>query len=608
MIRFTRWTSPFAIGALVLSTTAPVQAAASGWKPRAAKYGVVVEKDVRIRMSDGLQLVADVFRPAHNGKAAPGRFPVIVSQTPYNKVFPGANMVSDYLVKRGYVQVSVDVRGTGGSPGVWNAFAKREQLDGKEIVEWAGSRPWSDGRIGLFGASYGAINQIFTAAQRPKGLKAIFPVLPMGDAYRDVAGTGGQLGLAFVPLWMAAVSGLGLIPPSYRKADPKAAEKVIRQHLGNITSFQVPMIFNALAGGDKAFDSSYYRTRSPLEVIDRVNVPAFIVGGEFDIFQRSQPLLYQRLAKRGVPSKFVYGPWYHVDGAAPALGLPFPGGAKQPGASLQQLALRWYDKYVRGVPIKDDLAPVTYYENGSKRWKTAGTWPPASVRYRALNLSGRAVKGVRAGALTWSKPSGGPDKLPWAPLAGLCTRSAVQWTTGVGALLGLSCATDQRDNDKLGLTYDLKVRKALHLAGPVNAHLWVSSKTKDGALTVRVEDVAPSGKVTQLSAGWQMLSLRKLDKRKTVRSNGMITQPYHPYTKRSIQATKPGKPVPVDVEIYGLSGVIKPGHRLRVSIQTGDFPHVIPNFGQLGESAGGGLKIWHDPAHRSWVALPVQTN
>lgn len=117
------------------------------------------------------------------------------------------------------------------------------------------------------------------------------------------------------------------------------------------------------------------------------------------------------------------------------------------------------------------------------------------------------------------------------------------------------------------LTYDLKVGKPLHLAGPVNAHLWVSSKAKDGALTVRVEDVSPGGKVTQLSAGWQMLSLRKLDQRKTVRSNGLIIQPYHPYTKKSVQAVKPGRPVPVDVEIYGLSGVIQPGHRLRVSIQ-----------------------------------------
>lgn len=157
------------------------------------------------------------------------------------------------------------------------------------------------------------------------------------------------------------------------------------------------------------------------------------------------------------------------------------------------------------------------------------------------------------------------------------------------------------------LTYDLKVGKPLHLAGPVNAHLWVSSKAKDGALTVRVEDVSPGGKVTQLSAGWQMLSLRKLDQRKTVRSNGLIIQPYHPYTKKSVQAVKPGRPVPVDVEIYGLSGVIQPGHRLRVSIQTGDFPHVVPNFGALGASAGDGLKIWHDTAHQSWVALPVSS-
>lgn len=627
----TRWTAPLAAAALAFTAgTAPVHAAPavdpavapaartaavpaawapSGWTPRPAVYEVATERDVTLTMSDGVRLVADVRRPARDGRPVPGRFPVIVTMTPYNKSLPGANMASDHLVRRGYVQVIVDVRGTGGSQGRWEAFSAREQRDGAEVVAWAASRerPWSDGRVGMVGASYGAINQLFTAAQRPRGLKALFPVVPMGDAYRDVIGTGGQLGLGFVPMWLAAVSVTGLLPPTYAGADPARAARVLREHFGNIADFQIAMLLDALAGGDKAFDGPFYRTRSPLEIIDRVDVPTFIVGGEFDIFQRSEPMLYQRLARR-VPARFVYGPWYHIDGASPALGVTIPGTPVPPGPSLQDLMLRWFDRYVRDVPdpaLDRDVPPVTYFENGSGRWVKTAQWPPAGTRYQAFRLSGRAAPG-RPGALTTGQATGGPDHVPWNPFAGLCTRSTVQWA-GAGLLkyLGLSCEHDNSSNDALGVVYDLPVRRPLRLAGPINAHLVVSGSARDGQLTVRVEDVAPDGTATQLTSGWQVLSLRALDEARTVRRDGLIVQPYHPYTRASAKAMPKNTPVAVDVEVFPIAAEIKPGHRLRVSIQTGDFPHLFPPLPQLGRSIGKGVKIWHDPAHPSWVALPV---
>ncbi|GAA4141356.1 CocE/NonD family hydrolase [Actinomadura keratinilytica] len=626
----TRWTAPLAIAALSLGTAAPVHAAPSvptaltaraaaaspaawestAWTPRPAAYEVATERDVTLTMSDGVRLVADIRRPARNGRPVPGRFPVIVTMTPYNKTVPVANMAGDYLVQRGYVQVIVDVRGTGGSHGRWEAFSAREQRDGAEVVEWAASpeRPWSDGRVGLSGASYGGINQLFTAAQRPKGLKALFPVVPMGDSYRDVIGTGGQLGLGFVPLWLAAVSLTSVLPPTYSGSDPARAAEVLREHFGNIGAFQIALVLNALTGGDKAYDGPFYRTRSPLEIIDKVDVPTFVVGGEFDIFQRSEPMLYQRLAARGVPAKFVYGPWYHIDGVAPSVGLTIPGTPVPPGPSLQELMLRWFDHYVREVPdpgLDRDVAPVTYFENGSGRWVKTSQWPPAGTRYQAYRLSGQAVPG-RPGTLTTGQGGGGPDYVPWNPFAGLCSRSTIQWA-GMGFLkyLGLSCEHDNSRNDELGVAYDLPVDKPLRLTGPINAHLVVSTAARDGQLTVRVEDVAPDGKATQLTSGWQVLSLRALDEAKTVRRDGLIVQPYHPYTKASAKAVPKNTPVAVDVEVFPIAAEIKPGHRLRVSIQTADFPHLFPPLPQLGDSVGKGLKIWHDPSHPSWVALPV---
>ena len=88
----------------------------NGWRPRPATHGVAVEPGVRVPMSDGVELVADVLRPARaDGRPEDGRFPVLLTQTAYNSSVPLANMRSDYLVQRGYAQVIADVSTAGSS-------------------------------------------------------------------------------------------------------------------------------------------------------------------------------------------------------------------------------------------------------------------------------------------------------------------------------------------------------------------------------------------------------------------------------------------------------------------------------------------------------------
>ncbi|WP_192809915.1 CocE/NonD family hydrolase C-terminal non-catalytic domain-containing protein [Actinomadura rudentiformis] len=159
----------------------------------------------------------------------------------------------------------------------------------------------------------------------------------------------------------------------------------------------------------------------------------------------------------------------------------------------------------------------------------------------------------------------------------------------------------------MGLTYDLPVRgQPLRLTGPLNAHFTVSTRSRDSQLTVRLEDVAPDGSAIQLTAGWLSLSMRHLDRGKSIVRNGMIVQPWHPYTKASQQAMPKDEPVSVDVEIFPASWSIQPGHRLRLAVQTGDFPHLFPPFPQLKDSLGGDVQLWHDPEHPSWITLPTQ--
>jgi len=590
---------PVLLVALVASIL-PATGRAAVWTARPAHYPkVAVQRDVPIKMSDGVTLYADVIRPADaNGNAVPDRFPVLLTQTPYNKLSPGLNFETDYLVQRGYVQVIADVRGTGGSEGQWTSFGAREQRDGYELAVWAVSlqRPWSNGRLGLHGSSYGAINQIFTAAQHPAGLRAIFPIVPAGDTYRDVAVSGGQFDLSFIPGWLGLVTGSSLLPPTHIASNPSEAAGVVASHAQNAATFQAPLVAQGMAGEDPIYDGPFYRTRSPLEVIDKVHVPTFVVGGWYDLFQRSEPLLYQRLARNGVPARLLMGPWYHtsaaVDSGLPADGVP----------SLDELELRWDDHYVRGVPdptLNKDIAPVTVFRLGSGHYERATSWPPKDVAYAPRFLSG---DGATGGSLQ-SKAGSGADLVPWVPTAGLCSRSLAQWTA---AGTGQGCENDQRLNDYMGVHYDMPVTKATRLAGPSSVHLYLTTNGRDAPLTVRLEDVSPDGTSTQISAGWNLLSMRALTMSKTVKAGSWIVQPYHPFTKASVLATAADQVMELWVEILPTTALIAPGHSLRLSIEQTDIPHLAPSIPEQIAQLGNMLTILHDAAHPSAVVLPLE--
>ena len=586
--------------------TAPTAttATASGWQPRPAEYGVHETQDVKIRMSDGTVLRADVYRPAgSDGSPADGRFPVLLTQTPYNKSAPQLNFYDEYLVTHGYVQVIADVRGTGSSEGSWSSFGEREQKDGAELVAWAHSkkRPWSNGDVGLYGVSYGAINQFLTAAQHPAGLKAMFPIVPAGDVYRDVVASGGQIDAGFIPLWLGLVTATGLVPPAYTGVSPIDSLIVLMQHAGGAFSFQLPAVSDSFTGGDQAYDGPFYHLRSPLSVVDKVQVPTFVVGGEYDLFQRGEPMLYERLRQNGVPSRLVIGPWTHLQ-AATAPGLEDAG-----MGSLDELALRWFDRYLRGVQdptLNHDVRPVTYYEIGSGKWRTAPRWMPGSVHAETFQLDGTATPGTPGALVPGAVTGSGQDDVYQVPVSGLCTRSASQWTAGIVAVPG--CDDDQV-NDSTGTSYETApLDHDLHLMGPIDARLFASTTRQDGMLSVHVEDVAPDGHVERLTGGWQVLSHRALDKGRSRFLDGQVVQPFHPFTRAAQKPAVPGKVMRVDVEVFPTGAVLEKGHRLRITVQQMDVPHLAPTLPQLFDSTGGVVTLYHSPQRQSRIILSAR--
>lgn len=584
------------------SITTNAGAVWSDYDPPAPYAGAVTQRVQYITMRDGVRLAAYVTLPADaQGRALPGPFPVVLQQTAYNgttgRFVTALGGADPYIVRHGYANVVVDVRGTGQSEGGWDAFGAAEQADYAEVVDWAASQPFSDGRIGLYGVSYLGITAMITAAQGHPQVKALFPVVPIGDGYRDIVFTGGQINPTFIPLWLGLVTALGLTNPT-ALSDPAIGVPVVLDHvLSAVTDFQLPIILRALAGDPATtYDGEFWKLRSPLETDASITVPTFVVGGLKDLFQRSEPMSYESV-KRNAPAKLLIGPWTHLEAALGA-GLPADG-----VPALNHIQLRWFDQYVKGLAVGAEAMPnVTQYVSGLGHYATATDWPHPLAQSQRLYLHGSDL------ALSADAP-GANERARYAvqqPIQGLCSSSAAQWSAGAIGYIPLPCFENSNSAERWSVKYETPVLgEDLYLNGPIAADIWMSTTALDASLSVRVDDVDERGVAKSLSNGIQTASLRAIDRDRSRKLNGRVIQPWHPYTQASVSA--PGLLVPdkVSVEVFPTSALIAKGHRLRVSVGSNDLPQGVPPVPTLLKSLVGVLTIHSDAAHPSSVVLPV---
>lgn len=637
----------FTMASILTPGAPPAQATPAEWTPDPARYGVGEQINQPIVMSDGTVLRGNVYYPTEpaTGEPAPGPFPVVLTQTPYGKD-KGINDPSlgatgmgknPYLIERGYIQAIVDVRGTGASEGAWSFLQPVEANDSVPVIRWAANLPHSSGAVGLIGQSYSALNQLMAAgtAGRNSPLKAILPIVPGDDLYRDILGTGG------VPNPLLAAEYLAVnVPQSYLNALQSALLGYAQgQSLDNLlqvlvehgASLGVLPIGDLLTGGPNAYDSTYWAARRPHDVLADIvanQVPAMIIGGWHDAFQRGTPLLYSGLqnAWRGRPTyapmtpdqpvtsryQLVQGPWFHstvaVEGVHPYL-------------DVSKLALRWFDHWLKGRPtgITDTTTPLHSYDLGADRWIDTTSYPFRGATPTRFYLgAGRSgtIASSNDGTLTSAPPqAGGTDTVVWSNVPHTCTPSTTQFVllgadqTPGSPLAPNPCVTDARPV-QLGpdaATYTSPpMTTATTIAGPIAAHIYATATTIDTQWVVRVDDVAPDGTSKPLTRGGLLGSLRVLDESRTWRTaDGTPTLPYHPYTAASAQPMLPGTLTPYDIEVFPTMATIAPGHRIRVTIGTDDAPALIPTITQTLQLIGGVYQIHRSPVAASYVELPL---
>ncbi len=583
------------------SSEAPDAASAGGkWftYDRPESYpNTAPQRGFKITMADGVELSATVTLPADaDGNPVTTPLPAILTQTGYNKSIPAIPAANAYLVKRGYAHVSVDVRGTGLSQGQWEAFSEVEQADYLAVMEWLVQQPWSNGSVGTWGASFMGITQIYTAAHQHPAHKAVFAIVPMADAYRDIVFSGGQVNVGFIPLWMGLVTALGAVPA---EPDPAAVPVILEHLLSAVTNFQVPLILQAVLGtNDYNYDGPFWRTRSPIEVADRVRVPTFIVGGLNDIFQRGEPMLYEAI-RRNTTAKLLIGPWQHLGGSQGA-GLP-----RDDVPTLNQIALMWFDQYLQGMDVGAATVPnVTQYLYGEERYVTASNWPHPAARAERLYLRGDR-------SLSRETPADGErsNVTLQQPLNGICSTSTSQWTAGLLGFLPLPCLnSDNRLNELplLEVAYSTPpMDQDYYFNGPIQADLYISTTAGDAGVVVRVTDVSPDGRSRELTNGILTASFRQVDPSRSRYLDGQMIQPWHPFTAESREAVGSGQVVHLPVEVFPTSVVIKQGHRLRITVGASDFPHGLPPVTDLLDQLIGVMTIHSSAEHPSSIVLPV---
>ena len=506
-----------------------------------------VAEEVSIAMDDGVRLGATVTFPSEDGQApASGRFPVVLSMTPYSRNGVCGCYPPDLFATRGIISAVVDVRGTGGSEGTLegNYFSPREQRDGFNLVEFFGTQPYSNGRVGMAGGSYLGITQLLAAGRRPPHLAAIAPQVALSDLYRDAYTHGGVPNFFFDTQYIAVQGAPGAAGGN---TDPSLLEQTLVAKAG-----QSPPGTIALDYLERPEDDDFYRDRSPIYVADDIDVPVLLAGGWHDGLMRGQPEMFRALAsRRGVETRLYMDPCTHKGCGAPFAPMNDPPGRHDIGA----LVFEFLAEHLRGDPAPE-RPRLEFYVQGANEYATAGHWPPRGTSFERLPL----------GPGTLGTPASGTADYVTNPAAGLSL-----FFNRYGTVAGTPYVpTDQRLEGPEGLTFRMPpLSEALRLTGPVALHLVAASTAPDTDWHAKLADVAPDGSETVITEGSLRASHRALDEHKSLPG-----RPYHTHTDP--QPIEPGRFYEYDVEIWPTAYELAAGHRLQLRITSTDLPTHFP--------------------------------
>jgi putative CocE/NonD family hydrolase len=577
------------------------------WPGSRDQVEATIDLNVPIKMRDGLVTRADVYRPRKEG-----RHPVLLQRTPYDKGIGGfANLTMRPIraVSRGYAVVIQDVRGRWNSEGRFDPF-RQEIDDGYDSVEWCGTQPWSNGKVGMYGGSYVGATQWLAAASGAPHLKCIYPALTAANYYEEWFYRGGALQLSFVESW--CVNSF-CATELFRRGRKDEAEKMldVRDAMAEKVFDHIPVARVPYFRGNAEFfydwvshpeQDAYWQEINLENFHSKIGTPAFNLGGWYDIFLEGTISNFLRMRKNGRTKasrkqKLLIGPWMHL-GRASDLGklvgdVDFGHEAAYAGTDVEGMVLDWYDSWLMDGP-EVDTPPVRIFVMGENVWRDENEWPLARTEYTDyyIHSAGSANTLDGDGSLDRSAPADeSPDRFLYDPLDPVPTVGGAMCCDATFNPAGpYDQASVERRKDVLVYSTP-PLNRPVEVTGRVVMKLFAATSAADTDFTAKLVDVWTCGYAQLLT-------------------QGIIRARYREGTKRA-KLIRPGGVYEYTVDLWSTSNLFRKGHRIRVEVSSSNFPHFERNMNTARQPAKESnpvvaeQHVYHDADRPSRLILPV---
>lgn len=496
-----------------------------------------------------------------------------------------------------------DVRGRYHSEGLFNPH-HQEIDDCADFHDWLIRQPWFNGHIGTFGRSYHAGTQWYFAVSEPKELDAMVPEVSFDDEF---SGSGYQNGAKVLHdlRWTVA----SIIPDIMRRA----------REAGETVELEEPEVYHCLERIPLASEPAvekyaryyvdwmkhstyddFWKKIAPKEYYDIIRVPVLNISGWYNIFISATFRNYLGMKEKGGSdiarnnSRVLIGPWTHTDFSGKLNGVDYGPEGSAEAINLNGIKVARYDHWLKGLPRKDDPEkPVSIFVMGENKWRHESSWPLDGTEFIPYYFHSAGDASIVNGILSVEVPENEKEDIfVYDPFDPVPTVGGQVILPGEGAI----GPRDQREAEgrKDVLVYETPVlQEAVSVIGPLKAKLFISSDCPDTDFTVKLTDVFPDGESRLLSDGILRVRYRDSDEK--------------------TELIEPGKIYEITVDVMDTANTFLPGHKIRVSVSSSNFPRFNRNSNSGGdiafETKDSYVKavntVFHDADHPSCILLPV---
>lgn len=492
---------------------------------------IVEFPDMGIVMPDGCRLSARVWMPKDADK---NPVPAILEYLPYGKrdyTVERDSLTHPYLAGHGYACVRVDIRGNGESEGIFeDEYSRQELQDATDVIAWLAAQPWCSGAVGMMGISWGGFNSLQVAALQPPALKAVISLCSTVDRYADdIHYKGGCLlgeNFGWASWMLSALT---------RPADPALAGDNRWRDVW-VTRLEDRPFLASLWFLHQRRDA-YWKRGSVCEDYAAIKAAVLAIGGWHDGYRNT---ISHLVANIEAPVKGIVGPWIHK---YPHFAAP------KPRIGFLQEALRWWDRWLKGIRtgvdddpayrawLMDSVRPQRWHDERPGRWIAEPIWPSPNITIEETALI----------------PPGSPPVLISSPqTCGLAGGEYFPFTYGP------ELPGDQRPDDALSVCFDeLPLMEPLDIVGAPELLVKVAANRPQANLAVRLCDVHPDGASELISYGVLNLTHRNS----------------HEFPEWLVA----GEIVTARVVLDQCAYRVPAGHRLRVAVSSAYWPMIWPS-------------------------------